>query len=125
MAPGTPVDIFIAADQPAGRWVWVTGYVISTSKKDRHKRLGMTWSQNPLTKEIERCYGVQKGARVFPVCQSHVRLSSPSSKDTWEYPVLGERLKAVKFLGVVVSDESDKADLEALDSSEMSERELF
>lgn len=109
LEPGTPVDIFTAADQPSGRWVWTTGYIISTSKKERHKKLGMMCGGNPLTKEIEPYYAVQRGARVFPVCRSHVRPTNPVNQDVWEYPKINAT--SVALPGFVVADESDRADL--------------
>ncbi len=117
-SPGTNVDIFSPADQPSGEWVWIGGYQISTSKKQRHTRLPKTLV-NPLTREIEKCLVVQNGPRAFPVCQSHVRLAA---KDAWKYPKLNLS-RTIALAGVVIADESDKADLEAISEIGVSSEE--
>ena len=113
LPPGTPVDIFIPANQPKGERVWVTGYKISESKKPKHKRMFFAVGTSPHTGQLEACYAVQSGARVFPVIRSFVRISGVSTSDLWEPNAL---VSSVVLEGYIVSDESDKADLEAIDS---------
>jgi hypothetical protein len=119
--PGTLVDIY----SPRGynhQWVWVTGYQIFNSKessKERHKKLSGKKMLNPRTNQIEETCIVQRGAFVFPVCESQVRKSSSANKDLWNPADF--RGSGVALKGFVVSDESDKADLESLDSPGMLE----
>ena len=122
--PGTAVDIYSPANQPFGEWVWTTGYTVrcvSEVSKERHKKLAMREMHNPLTQELEFCYliGVEQGVfRVFPVVRSHVRVSNPQNKDVWEYPVFIPEVapEPVILKGIKIADESDKADLAALES---------
>lgn len=106
--PGTPVDIYCPADQPAGIWVWLDGYQISTSTKQRHQHISKKLT-NPLTQREELSLVVQRGYFAFPVCQSHVRLAS---SPVWEFPKMN--LPLVTLRNVVIADDSDRTDLESL-----------
>jgi hypothetical protein len=125
---GTPVDIFTPANQPEGKWVWTSGYTmagVETIKKVRHQKLPRQMLENPLTKELERCYAIKVGAFVFPVVRSHVRVSSPNNSDVWIFPASRGDMEmgSVSLTGFLISDESDKADLAALESGHSSELE--
>jgi hypothetical protein len=119
--PGTLIDIY----SPRGynhEWVWVTGFQVFNPKdsaKERHKKLSGKKMLNSQTRQIEEACIVQRGAFVFPVCESQVRKSSSTNNDLWNPSDF--RGSGVALKGFVVADESDKADLESLDSPGMSE----
>ncbi|HEY9598427.1 MAG TPA: hypothetical protein V6D33_12230 [Cyanophyceae cyanobacterium] len=131
LSPGTLVDIYGPYNQPSNEYVWVSGFKIfdpkqtKKSNKKTKRKYSSRQMMNPLTGELEPCYAIQSASsgRVFPVVRSHVRPSSP--KDTWV--PLGSRkdyrFGTVTLEGYVVADESDKADLAALDFGTETEEE--